>query len=678
MPLSMTAPFRSPFARRGLPLACTLALIAGSLAGCGEDKAQDALDQASRQLTSINAGSNGRQWSTDKVYQSVVSSLKSLPGSASEAQQAAASLMVAQAERGLAELDARDASLLMGDAMLLIGPAEAELRAITSHAARAAEAQAFDPSAQFARLKQRAGEAQSQAASIGSKIEAHNTEASTLREQVASLRLKADEYRLQAADLQAQADSQTAVAGVSAAERAHAARREADTLALQALAVEQQAMTEDQQAAELAILQQKFVEQLAALKQAEQGLEQRATRMKAEAAEASAAATEASQTFQASLSGEGGLDQHHATLIPEPFDKAISQYQGSVRSAQAARSVNRGSASLAIGLANQALANLHTSRGEGLVGYAALLQAAGDAGVPGASEYASRASQARERAGEHATMAAEAYEAAIGGYEGSGAKGNAAEVRDSLAARLKELQSLVLDQQAAPESFAPAETPDNEGDSGEPAAAAGDDAGAVRQAIANYQSAVATADGVAGVGFLHPAGPAEEKLLATLSTMATNTAVLDSATEAKFGEKFSLWAQANPQAMGPLGAVNNGDQMQGPLGQADVDALDIRVSGDEAVAILDDGTSVDLVRAGGQWKQVFRLADLGLPPGAEQGFAMMDRMAGPMGQLMRSLASRVESGELASNQAVAAEMVGEMMAAMRDMMGGANGTGGGG
>ncbi len=670
MPVSIAIKRLSPFSGRVLPLACALALIAGSLAGCGEDEAQDALDQASRELTSINAGANGRQWSTDKVYESVVSSMKSLPGSASEAQKAAASLMVAQAERGLAELDARTASQLMGDAMLLIGPAEAELRAITSHAARAAEAQAFDPAPQFAQLKQRTDDAKREIASIGSQIDAHSAKATSLREQVAALRLKADEHRLRAADLQAQADSQSAVAGVSAAERAHAARREADTLALQALAIEQQAITEDQQAAELAIFQQKFVEQLAAQEQAKQGLEQRASRMKAEASEAQSQAQQASNTFQASLSGDGGLDQHHATLIPEPFDKAINQYQSSVRSAQAARSINRGSASLAIGLANQALANLHTSRGEGLAGYAALLQAAANASVPGASEYANRAKQARERAGEHAKLAAEAYEAAISGYEGSGAKGNAAEVRDSLAARLKELQSLVLDQQAAPESFAPAEVPDTEDDTGEPAAAAGDDAGGVRQAIARYQTAVATADGVAGLSFMHPAGPAEEKLVGTLTTMAASTAVLDNATEAKFGEKFSLWAQANPQAMGPLGAMNNGDQMEGPLGKADVDALDIRVSGDEAVAILDDGTSVDLVRDGGRWKQVLRMADLGLPPGAEQGFAMMDRMAGPMDQLMRMLASKVESGELDSNKAVASEMLKQMMEAM--------GSGGGG
>lgn len=438
LPLTGSAPSRL--------MVCAFLVAAGSLAGCGEDETQTALDDAARKLTSTNAGSNGRQWSSDTVYESVLQSLSSLPASANESQKASASLLVAQAERGLGERDASQASDLMSEALRLIGPTEAELRAFASHTARAEDAEVFDPAPLYAELKARSEQAAAESAKIQQEIDQRRVQAAKLREQVATLRATADGHRLQAAELQAQADAQSAVAGVPTAQRAHEARRQADTIAIEALSIEQDAIALDQVAAELEIYRQKSDAQLAAQKKARDGVEQRAARIKAEASEAREAASQSAQALRALLSGEGGLDQFHATRISEPFEAAIRHYETSIRSAQAARSEDRGSASLAIGLAQHALANLHTTRGEGLMAYAALLEAAGQQPVPGASEYASRAQQARQRAAEQAQAAADAYEAAISGYNASGARGEAADIRDSLSARLHELRALVLDE----------------------------------------------------------------------------------------------------------------------------------------------------------------------------------------------------------------------------------------
>jgi hypothetical protein len=121
--------------------------------------------------------------------------------------------------------------------------------------------------------------------------------------------------------------------------------------------------------------------------------------------------------------------------------------------------------------------------------------------------------------------------------------------------------------------------------------------------------------------------------------------------------------------------MDNSEMMAGPLGVADVESLDLRVSGDEAVAMLDDGSSVDLRRVDGAWKMLFSLDAMGLPPEAQQGMAMMQQMTTQMGMLVDSMTARVESGELTSNQAVAVVMVGEVMNAMRQMMGGQGGGG---
>lgn len=438
-------------------MACSLLLIGGSLVGCGEDKAQEAIDDAARQLTSINAGANGRQWSSDAVYEKVRQSLGSLPGSASEVQKASAALLVAQAERGLAERDASQASDMMSESLRLIGPAEAELRAFVSHMARAQAAEAFDPAPLYAELETRRTQTKAEIDTIEQKIDQERAQAGALHEQVEALRAQADESRLRAAELQAQADAQDAVAAVATARAAHEARRKADAIALKALSIEQEALAHEQVASELQIFREKSDAQLAAQIKARQSIQERATRVKAEATQARTDADAAAQALRTSLSGDGGLDQFHAARIPEPFDKAVKQYEASIRSAQAARTVDRGSASLAIALAQQALANLHTTRGEGLMSYAALLEATGKQDLPGASEYTSRAQQARQRAAEQAQAAAEAYEAAISGYEASGARGEAADIRDSLSKRLGELRALVLDEEIPPAQAAPAD-----------------------------------------------------------------------------------------------------------------------------------------------------------------------------------------------------------------------------
>jgi hypothetical protein len=661
----------------GAALALSCSLLVG-LTGCGEDKAQQAIDEAARTLAAINAGAGGRQLSVDTVYERVRTGLGSLPGSASDSQKAAASLLIAQAERGLAEREATQAAIHMGEAMRLLGPAEAELRSFMLNTSRAADAQSYNPAPLLADLTQRRAQAQAQSARLQAEIAAQEQLAAQLNQQVATLRAQADEFRLKAADLQSQATAGGPTAGLPSAQAAHEARRAADGIALQAQAIEQDAMAAARAAAELEIEGQKFTEQIQALDLAQESVVQRQQSTQAEATAARQAAEQAASLLQATLSGEGGLDALHASIIPASFEPAIRGYEASIRTAQSARAEQRGSASLAIALANQSLANLHSSRAEGLLGYVAVLEAAAREGVPGAQAFTTRAQQARERAAEHVQAAATAYDAAIENYEASGAQGEAKSTRDSLSARLGELRALVLDQQVAPESFSPIDRTNTDeagdaapaGDDGE----GGDDA-ALRGALREFQEAIATQDSVRATSFLHPAGPQEESLIASLSDMAARSARLDAATETAFGQKFSAWSAENPQAMGPLGAMDNSEMMAGPLGGVDVESLDLRVSGDEAVAMLDDGSSVDLIRVDGTWKMLFSLEAMGLPPEAQQGMAMMEQMSAQMGMLVDSMTARVESGELTSNQAVAVVMVGEVMNAMRQMMGGQGGGG---
>ena len=659
----------------GAALALSCSLLVG-LTGCGEDKAQQAIDEAARSLAALNAGAGGRQLSIDSVYERVRTGLGSLPGSASESQKAAASLLIAQAERGLAEREATQAAIHMGEALRLIGPAEAELRSFMLNTARAADAQSYNPAPLLADLTQRRAQAQAESTRLQAEIAAQEQLAAQLNQQVATLREQADEFRLKAADLQSQATAGGPTAGLPNAQAAHEARRAADAIALQAQAIEQDAMAASRAAAELEIEGQKFIEQIQALDQAQESVVQRQQSAQTEATAARQAAEQAASLLQATLSGEGGLDALHASIIPGSFEPAIRGYEASIRTAQGARAEQRGSASLAIALANQSLANLHSSRAEGLMGYVAVLEAAAREGVPGAQAFTTRAQQARERAAEHVQAAATAYEAAIENYEASGAQGEAKSTRDSLSARLGELRGLVLDQQVAPESFSPIDRSDSD-ESGDaaPAGEGGDDTAALRGALREFQEAIATQDGVRATAFLHAAGPEEEALLASLSDMAERSARLDAATETAFGQKFSTWSAENPQAMGPLGGMDNSEMMAGPLAGVDLESLDLRVSGDEAVAMLDDGSSVDLRRVDGTWKMLFSFEAMGLPPEALQGMAMMEQMSAQMGMLVDSLTSRVESGELTSNQAVAVVMVGEVMNAMRQMMGGQGGGG---
>lgn len=657
-----------------------IVLVSASLIGCGEDRAQSLIDDAARQLATINAGASGRQLSADRVYTQVRTALGNLPGSASESQKAAAALMLSQVERGLAEREAFAASERMGDAHRLLGPAEAELRAFELHKAAAASAAAFDPASLLADLRQRRAASENAEAQVRSRIEAARNRAKELNDRVSALRAQADEHRLRAAELQAQATERGPTAGLSQATAAHEARRAADAAALEAHALELEAQSASREADEYEIERQKFVEQAGALDQARNSVTQRQTSAQAEAATARQAAEQAAAALRDVLSGDEKLDALHSQIIPASFDAAVRGYEASIRQAQGARSTQRGSASLAIALANQALANLHATRAEGLLSYAALLESSARAGVPGAQTLADRGTQARQRASEHVRAAATAYDAAIENYQATGARSDAASIRDSLTGRLGELRAMVLDEQVSPESFSPIErvapeAGDGAGGGAAPAAS-GDGEQSLRDAIRNLQQAVENMDGQAIVDFIHPAGPAEAQILGPISSMSIANMRLDQATEAAFGQRFTRWAAENPQALGPMGQMASSDMSASPLAEIDPDALDLRVSGNEGVAMMPDGTTTRFARVNGQWKQVLSMDDLGLPPEAAEGMAMMGIVARQFDTVVDRLITRIESGALQSNQAVAVEMVGAIMNAMRDAMG-AGGPGGG-
>ncbi|QKK08093.1 MAG: hypothetical protein HND58_07835 [Planctomycetota bacterium] len=105
-----------------------------------------------------------------------------------------------------------------------------------------------------------------------------------------------------------------------------------------------------------------------------------------------------------------------------------------------------------------------------------------------------------------------------------------------------------------------------------------------------------------------------------------------------------------------------------------METLDIRVQGDQGVLLTgnSDVPQINFRREGGEWKLVFEMSMLGeqMPAGADPSevLAQMGPMMQGIGNVLDQAVGKVESGELQSNQAVAAWMNTQLMQVFMQMM----------
>jgi hypothetical protein len=185
----------------------------------------------------------------------------------------------------------------------------------------------------------------------------------------------------------------------------------------------------------------------------------------------------------------------------------------------------------------------------------------------------------------------------------------------------------------------------------------------LRAAIGAATDAMRAGDMEAAIAFLHPATPEDEPYVEMLGGMVREMGRLDAATAQAFGQSFSAWSEENPDPM--LAGLSG----MGGAGGLDPEAMDIRVRGDEAVALTGNAAQPELEfrRVDGEWKQVVAIAaEIAENPMAASMVEVFPRLS----TLFGALADDVEAGDLESNEAVVDALKARLMTLMQPPGGG--------
>jgi predicted nucleic acid-binding Zn-ribbon protein len=393
--------------------ACALLLL-----GCEEDPASEAIRDANVKLTALTNISGDY---AETTYSSVIQNLRTASNQGSDAQKAAAQLLIARAEFGLAAKPARqaaEAEAAAADSLREIRSVLGEYLTIKSLADANAS---YSPGEDLAEIDEEIeakareiDQARAAKAEIDQRVQ-------QLRDQAARLREQADELRLQERDMRdAVLAAETAAIAAELMVETQRIRREADAFDVDASKLEARA---DQIAPE-STLQQREIDKLtrqqellsaARAETVERGetSQQMARDLREKASQAAAELADLASELET---------LREQTLAPA-VERAIAAYGKARSAANQARTFSRGlrgdASGAIIGEAQHAIGDLAAAHATGLEAYIDTFAAIGDTSIEGAGGYASRADQAKEAYRNWLMQAAEAYADAAGAFGGA-------------------------------------------------------------------------------------------------------------------------------------------------------------------------------------------------------------------------------------------------------------------
>ncbi|VAX41783.1 hypothetical protein MNBD_PLANCTO03-313, partial [hydrothermal vent metagenome] len=619
-----------------------------------------------------------------------------------------AAVLVSAAQRGLGLHEAGKAADLQRLALSRLPGIRAELEAWKMHNAAAEAAASYDPAPEFARIDDGVRDRQEQAELARASKAVIDREIAGLLESVASRMAEASDLRGQAGALQLQIPGVSATEGLALTEQIRVLTRKADGLEFEAREIKTQAdrKTADLHATEVEIAKlesqiELFAKSRTAVQTRQTAAQQRAARARGDAQKAAnmiamlvdtadsavpPALAEVMAVNESSLelsaeelfgSGPAAITPFLAAVVTPTIESAARQFTTAASTAKRASSARRGASQIAVGEAKQSLGDIRWMQAGGLDAYAQMMEelASAHPALPSAAEYASRAQTARVESVEAKQAAFEAFQDAKSAYEGSGAKGDVKDRLEEVGARLNDISKIVgegvmdaeaLDALEEPEPILEEEADFDEPMAEEPAEGGNDPEAELRATIQQVLDAAEAGDYDAVVGFLHPASDADVGFIEATGTMLRAVGRLDGATRTTFGESFTSWMENNPDPM--LGQMGN--MGSGALG-FDLDSLDLRVQGDEAVALspMPNMPDTKFAKIDGRWKQVIDTqALLADNPMAGAALEMMQALIPAISSAYAELVESVEAGDLDSNAAVAEAFKAKLMAIMQQQI----------
>ncbi len=656
------------------------------LAGCGRDADEQSVSDASILLTAMNSGSGTPtpEAVANKTYNEVISLLQAIAGS-DGALAADAAVLVAEAQHGLAVQATERAADLLHQAQLSQSGIRAQLRSWQMHSAAADAAASYDAAPELAELDRGTRQRQDQAETARKHKAGIESEIAGLLGQVTDRMSKSAGLRNQAGTLRLEIARVSETEGLRLTEQIRVLSRQADKIEFRAreLKVQADRLNLDLHAAEVEI--DKFTRQIELLGQSRSAVQIRAAAAQDHAARARADAQRAAVEIAAKVdTDDTALTPFMESQVAETVQEAVGGFTTSAATARKAVSTRKSSAQLTIGQAQQSLADMQWTHALGLDSYAQLMEelAAASPALPAAAEYASRAQAARQQAAGAKQAAFDGYQAAKSAYNGAGASGSARDGLNAVGERLDRISQVVgkglvdadtLDNLTTPDAADNA-APPAEDNTAPSAANAGDtphtgDADAqLRAALSDTMQAIVDGRLTDAFEFVAPAGDTEAAMLTTMKPMFAASDRLDRATQASFGERFSVWSANDPQTQVAAGGIMPSfGPTPADLRDIDVDTLDIRIEGDQAILLTGNSNfpQLNFRRESGEWKLVFDSSMLGaqIPAGTDPNLilAQMTPMFEGITGLFDETTAKVESGDLKSNQAVGATIQAQMM-----------------
>lgn len=655
-----------------LPVAA-LILLAG---GCDQrTPAAKAVEKGTIQLEALNAsGSTPAPEATrQKTYTDVVS-IAGGATSGSPGELAAAKILVASAQRGLSQAPALAAVEAEGKQRALINLTEVSLGNWNSSNASADAAAAFDVSKQL-------GEIASSKLEREKEIAQTTTRKTNLQKKIADLRSLAKAKLEQADAKQAEYVKQMATTqqmGATAAtpvvEAANKVRREGDQLRLEGSTISAQADLVEPELADATAQLEKSTKQRADLDDIEKSLNARLAAAQKEAADMRALAQNSAGEID---KGVSDIEALRAGDLASNYSKTLDALKKALSAAKEAQQEGGPSAKMSMGLAQIDMAEMLWGRAQGTQAFASLLDELAHAphALPNASTYATKLEATQKEYADLMSQTTDAFEGAKTAVQGVRVQDKSVterldKLKELLEGATKYLKGEEKDLSAAFKIQAQSSMAAAATSTDAPAAAAGDDASAVRAAFTNYIAAAKSGNfaAIAPLTNLNsaPAGNLGVDLMKALVKA-------DSACRAKFQKSYTDVLASLP-GFGAMASQMTAAQTAALAG-VDPAKADVQVAGDTArVSGAGLPQPVALTKTGGTWvvDLAATMKDLPVPPA-------MKNFLGGFASALNGWADDIAAGKFADASAAAqgfGAKLQPLMGEMQKMMTG-GGPGGG-
>ncbi len=419
----------------------SLALLAASLSftsGClEEDEVTPALREASARLESLGAPGSAIPGDEFRIseYRAAIGILRPIASEGSDVQNAAAALMIARAELGLAELPAAELAQLNQKLYELSADVRGELDVWSKLNSLADTAASFNPDAELAqinaKIQERDAEIQAERESTA-KVERRVAELEQLSEQAAQA---GGELRIQETELRDRANAMNPVEAQPLHEQAAKVRREADALDMKAEQFMAQADTVRPEITDHQLEIGRLTQQRDQLVASTQELAAKAVEGREEAKQLREQAKAVADRLARVVTQ---MESLRTTEGAGKLDAAKAAYQAALSSVGRARSGDRAGAALASAEIQQTLGNTLSTHAAAAAFAAEVLSQAANSRTPlpvvnsvqsSAASFDSHAKSVRQEA-------VEALIAARESFSGAGLRAEEAERIDRLTAQI--------------------------------------------------------------------------------------------------------------------------------------------------------------------------------------------------------------------------------------------------